>query len=148
MRAVLADLTNSGAIPALEAVMRFSGARQRLIASNIANIDTPGYQPMDVSVDGFRGVLRDAIHRRREQNGGSEGALLPQSTRELAFDSRGGLRLSPTTPSGNILFHDRNNRDLERMSQSLVENATAYKVAADLLRTRYSLLQSAIAERV
>lgn len=144
---MLGDLTNSGAIPALEAVMRFSGARQKLIASNIANIDTPGYQPMDVSVEGFRGALRDAVMRRRAQNGGAEGALMPESTSELTFDSRGGLRLHPTTPSGNILFHDRNNRDLERMSQSLVENATAYKVAADLLRTRYDLVRSAIAER-
>ena len=60
----------------------------------------------------------------------------------------GRLRLDPRTSSGNILFHDKNNRDLERTMQSLVENASMFRVATDLFRNRTTLLRDAIAERV
>jgi flagellar basal body rod protein FlgB len=47
-----------------------------------------------------------------------------------------------------VLFHDRNNRDLERLMQGLAENTTTYRVAADLLRSRYDVLRTAISQRV
>lgn len=70
------------------------------------------------------------------------------STREIEIGRDGSLRLNPRTSSGNILFHDRNNRDLERTMQSLVENASAFRVATDLLRNRTTALRDAMAERV
>lgn len=143
---MLDDVLNSGAIPALEAVMRFAGARQSLLANNIANLDTPGYVPLDVSPASFQKVLRAAVSARRDA--GNTGDLRLGRSREVREGARGELVLTPRTPSGNILFHDRNNRDLERMTQSIVENATAYREAAELLRGRYALINAAIAERV
>jgi flagellar basal-body rod protein FlgB len=43
---------------ALEAAMRGSMLRQSLLANNMANVDTPGYQREDVS---FQGTLESAI---------------------------------------------------------------------------------------
>ena len=36
-------------LPALERSIQYMSARQRLLAGNIANIETPGYRPTDVS---------------------------------------------------------------------------------------------------
>ena len=148
---MIGELSGGGAIPALEMTMRFAGARHRVIAHNIANISTPDFRPMDVSVTDFQRVLGEAIDKRREGGSGAgaaAGELMIKETRELRRAANGGLELRPITPSGGILFHDRNNRDTERLLQDLVENATVFRVASDLLKSRYQMLNTAIGERV
>ena len=144
----ITELTNSGPIPVLEATMRFAAQRQRLIAHNIANLSTPDFRPLDVSVPAFQKSLREAIDARRSGRAPPAGPLPLARNPELEVSPDGTLRLNPRTASANILFHDRNNRDLERTMQDLVENAAAFRVASDLLRSRYQLLNSAVAERV
>lgn len=140
------DITNSGSAPALEMAMAFAAQRHQLIAGNIANFETPDYRPLDVSVDGFRKVLGDAVESRRAQGSG-DGSLQWRATRELTQGPDGKLRLIARTPGNGVLFHDRNNRDLERTMQDLVENAGAFRVASDLLRARSDLMRAAIAQR-
>lgn len=144
----IGDLLNSGAMPVLEMTARFSAQRQGVLAHNIANIDTPDFRPVDASPAAFQRMLREAVDRRR-----AAGASAPLEWEETREVRRGGpgpfdLRLVPRTPTGNILFHDRNNRDLERLMQAQAENAGAFRVATDLLRSRYQLLGAAIGERV
>lgn len=136
------------AIPALAKGVQFAARRQELVAHNIANVSTPGFQQVDVSVEGFRAALAQAVDRRRAAPAGTRGDLEFPSTREVQVDERGGLRLTPQTPSGNILFHDRNNRDIERLMQDLVENVAAFRMATDLLRGRVELINAAIRERL
>lgn len=151
------DLTNAGAIPALEAAVRFSAQRQALIAHNIANFSTPDFIPLDVSVKDFQQNLREAVEARRRGEGvgggASMGPLPLASTEEVTVERNcegepTALRLLPRTPGPGILFRDRNNRDMERTLQDLVENATMFRVASDLLRNRYDMLRVAISERV
>ncbi len=142
------QLTNSGALPSLRATMSFAGQRQKLIAHNIANAETPNFRPLDVSPAHFQTVLGEAIDRRRAHSGGGFGELRIESTRELRVGERGELSIVPQTTSGNILFHDRNDRDLERMMQDLTENYGVYRLASDLLRSHTMRLQSALSERV
>lgn len=143
------EVTSSGAMPALEMMLRFAGSRQRILAHNVANFDTPNFQPADVSTSGFQSALREAVQRRRESTGGEHGHLDWRDTGEVrvARGASGTIELSPETSSGNILFHDRNNRDLERTMQDLVENATVFRTAADLMRGRAELLRQAMSER-
>lgn len=143
------DVTTSGAVPALEMTMRFAAQRQRLIAGNIANIATPGYQQTDVDPKSFQRVLADATQRRRAATGGHQGELNWRENDEIRRGPRSGeLVLSPATPSGNILYHDRGNRDVERLMQAQAENAVMFRVAVDMLRSRFQLLQNAMSERV
>jgi flagellar basal-body rod protein FlgB len=142
------QLTNAGAIPALEASVQFAARRQSLIAHNIANFSTPNYEPSDVSVTNFHSQLGDAIDRRREAFGGHRGDLHLRDTREVSQGQDGRLRLSPGASGRNVLFHDRNSRDLERTMQDLVENVASFRVATDLLKSRIDLLRTAISERV
>jgi flagellar basal-body rod protein FlgB len=135
-------------VPALEATLRFAGERQKLIAHNIANLTTPNFIQTDVSPETFQRTLAAAIEKRREAGGGMQGALELDGGRDLAVGADGSLGLRPRDSSGNILFHDRNNRDLERLMQDQTENAGVYRITAELLRSRYQMIREAIAERV
>lgn len=143
---MMADLFNSGGMQALELTLQFAGQRQRLIQNNIANIDTPDYRPMDVSPRKFQAALASAVSKRQERGG--VGPIMLDGSREIIQAADGSITLNPLTASGNVLFHDRNNRDLERSMQSLAENTATYRVAADLLRARYDVLRTAISQRV
>jgi flagellar basal-body rod protein FlgB len=142
------DLTTADALPALEAMMRFAEQRNALINSNIANLDTPGYVTRDVSVPDFQRRLGEAIDDRRGRTGGTRGGLDIQRGREFEPGPDGRFALRPRTPSGNVLFHDRNERDLEGLMQDLVENTGAFRVAAQLYTNRINLLGQAISLRV
>ncbi len=142
------QLTNVDALPALEKMLQFSARRAKLIQHNISNISTPNFQPQDVNVGAFQNQLDDAIQRRRERFGGHRGDLELRPSRQVFEDANGTIRLKPGGSGRNILFHDRNNRDLERLMQDMVENATTFRVASDLLRNHMNLLRSAISERV
>ncbi len=144
---IINDLNSSGAMPTLEKMFLFAGQRQRLIANNIANIDTPSYQMQDVDPRAFQKMLGDAIDQRRSSNGGASGGLEFGHNKQVQI--RGNrMVLTPTATGGNVLFHDRNDRDLERLMQQLVENSTTFRVAADLMRQSQKQLQQAIAQRV
>jgi flagellar basal-body rod protein FlgB len=134
-------------MPALEKMLLFSGGRQRIIANNIANIDTPNYQGMDVDPQSFQKLLGEAIDSRRNRNGGAFGALELKQNRQV--QSVGGrMVLNAETPAAGVLFQDRNQRDLEHLMQQLVENASTFRVASDLMRKSSSQLKLAIAQRV
>lgn len=166
-------LTNSDGIPALQRLMQFTGQRHRIILNNIANLSTPGFRPTDVSPHAFQAQLAEAIDARRvgsplpaalgidDQEGelfgidrsmtgaglGADSALPMRSTREVdALPDR--LVLHPEPVGDNILFHDGNDRNVERVVQSLVENFMAYRAAAQLMRNRLEIINTAIRERV
>ena len=145
---ILKQIDSAGALPALEKMIRFAAGRHQLIAHNVANLETPGYQPLDVDPTAFQTQLAKAIDERRAGRGGTSGTLEIESTREVEMRRDGSLRLTPGTGSGNILFHDRNNRDLERTMQAMVENAGVFRMATDLYRHRSSVMRDAMAERV
>lgn len=144
----LDDVLSSGSIPVLEATLRFAAQRHQILTHNIANLSTPDFRPMDVSPQGFERAMDKAIRARREETGGMTGSLPIESTREIRATPDGQLVLKPLTASGNILFHDRSNSDLERLEQDSAENALVYKATGELLRSRYAALRDAIAERV
>jgi flagellar basal-body rod protein FlgB len=141
------DLTNSESIPILERVMQFTGQRQRIIANNVANLSTPGFRPVDVSVEDFQAQLADAVEDRRTNSNGGTAELSIESTREVAFHED-GMTLRPSPTGDNLLFHDQNDRDVERIMQDLVENFMAFRTAAQFLRSRFDLISTAIRERI
>lgn len=142
------ELATADAIPSLEATIQFASARQQILAHNIANIDTPDFIQKDVPPAEFQQALGRAIDQRRERWGGHRGELAFRSTRAIRADDHGGFRLLPQEPRPGILFHDRNNRDVERLMQDMVENVNQHRVATELLRSRYNQLGTAIAGRV
>jgi flagellar basal body rod protein FlgB len=78
---------------------------------------------------------------------GADSALPLRSTREVeAMPDR--LTLHPQATGDNILFHDGSDHSVERVMQALVENFMAYRTAAQLMRNRIDIINTAIRERV
>jgi flagellar basal-body rod protein FlgB len=140
-------VTNAGAIPVLERLVQFAGRRHRLIVHNVANLNTPDFRPADVSVENFQAQLGRAIDGRRAEHPNRGGRLDLASTRQVTV-SEGGLDLNPAPLGENILYHDGNDRNPERIMQSLVENFITFRAAADLLTSRFNLINTAISERL
>jgi flagellar basal-body rod protein FlgB len=145
---IFKELNTAGSMPVLEQTLAFAGARQRILTHNIANIDTPDFRPTDLSVQGFRAALSQAVDRRRAAHGGEVGTLNMARTNEIEPLAGGRVRFKPRTNSPGVLYHDRNNRDVERLMQGLAENGLAYRVAGDLWRRQNDLLRTAISQRV
>ena len=137
------DLFNSGTMPVLERMVQFTGRRHEVLTHNIANLSTPYFRPRDLSVARFQKQLRQAVDDRRETSHSAHGPLRLRSTRELRFHPD-RLEAQPEPLDENILFHDRNNRDLERVMQDLAENTLAHNTALQLLKSEFDLLEKAI----
>jgi hypothetical protein len=58
------------------------------------------------------------------------------------------LIMHPEPTGDNILFHDGNDRSVERVMQGLVENFLAFRAAAQMLRSRIDIINTAIRERI
>jgi flagellar basal-body rod protein FlgB len=143
---MISGLTNADSMPVLERMLQFAAGRQRILADNVANFDTPGFRPRDVDVKQFQAALGEAVDERRDRNSNRGGELVFGGTRDV--EVRGDrLELVPGESNRNILFHDGNDRDLDRSMQDLVENVMTVRGVSTLLRSRIDLLSSALRER-
>lgn len=152
---MLERLVEGGSLPALERSLQFASARHRLILNNIANLETPGFRPSDVSPEGFQGQLRDALDARQlaiSQGLGDRGLraedgglALPEGGQVTI--GRDGLGLAPEPLGESILYHDGNDRNLERILQSLTENLIAFRFASTMIRRQFASIDAAIRER-
>ena len=127
-------LMNQTNAPLVEKVLGFASARHKLIAENIANVDTPGYRTKDLSEAKFFAMLRDRAAARQEASPGS-----------LAYD---GLNVDVENPRAGILFHDRNNRSMEQLASDQAKNGLLYTMAIELLKKQFSTMEMALKERV
>lgn len=98
----------------LEHYMNVLGVRQKLVASNIANADTPGYHASDVN---FQTEYQNAI------NGGE---------------------IHATQVNGLPSKFDGNNVNLDREARLLAETAIRFQMATQLARGEIRGIRSAI----
>ena len=139
-------LFHNGAMPALERLVQFTEKRQAVLAHNVANLSTPRFRPTDLDVDAFQAALGRAIDQRRTLDAPHDGPLELRSGRAFTF-RRDGLDVHPRPLNENVLFHDENNRDLERMMQDVAENQMVHAAGVRLLKNQFDLLEVAIREQ-
>ena len=140
---MIADLFNYGALPALERLVQFSGARHHVLTDAIANLSTPYYKPRDLDPRSFQTTLREAIDQRRNTARPEDGPLTIHDTREIRFHPD-RIDARPRQTNRNILFHDQNNRDVERTMQQLAENTMAHRTGIEFLRNEFAMIRTAI----
>ena len=117
----------SGTDSYLRAAMSGLAARQRAIASNVANVDTPGYKASEVR---FEDTLKSAISR-------GTGATVNQASLNAAA-SRSTLVDATTTRA------DGNNVDIDREMELLGEANLNYSAMSQLMATRLGILRNVI----
>lgn len=91
-------------------------ARQKVVSSNIANVDTPGYHTKDID---FQSEFQSRL-------AGASGTTTPQEV------------------SGLQLRNDGNNVSLDREARLLSENSIRFSAASNLLKSQLRILKSAI----
>jgi len=96
--------------------MDLLAARQKVVASNIANADTPGYRTKDLN---FQAELQAAD------------SSLPPNVTEI-----GGLPVK----------NDGNDVSLDREARLLAENAMRFNLASSLIRSQLATVKEAIQE--
>lgn len=139
---------NSTSIPLLEQVVRFSEERHKVLAGNVANIDTPGYQPRDLPVEKFQQALQDAIASR--QSAQQQSAGMPDATQAAKPVDQfftPDLFQSHTAAAQNITFQDGNNRSVEWGMMELQKNSGMQRFAIEVITSQLNMLQSVISER-
>ena len=136
-------LLGQTSLPALERSLQFMSARQKLLIGNLANAETPGFRPVDVDPRAFQAALRDSIEQRALDQ---DGRLTLDDGAPVAF-SHAGVELKPEVLAENILFHDGNDRSVERLLQRVTENVYAFRAASQLLRGQFETINAAIRER-
>lgn len=100
----------------LEHYMDLLATRQKLVAANIANVDTPGYRTKDLDFQ-FEYM-----------------SLEP------------GAEPNVIEPTDLVVKNDGNNVNLDRESRMLAENALRFNVASNLVRNELRMVRRAIDE--
>jgi flagellar basal-body rod protein FlgB len=111
--------------------------RQRVIASNIANADTPGYVARDMN---FAQALREA-------SGGNAGAASLKTSASghianAAAAGPGAATLQYATPSQDNL--DRNTVDMDRERASFADNSVKYEATLRFINSSVRTMLDAI----
>lgn len=103
----------------LERYMDLLGSRQKLVASNIANANTPGYRTKDLD-----------FHF------------------EFLSQSAAGEAGQPhiIEPDGLTGRNDGNNVSMDREARLLAENTMRFNFASQLMRGQFKMIRSAIQE--
>jgi flagellar basal-body rod protein FlgB len=127
-------LINETPTQVLEQQLNFTETRQQLLADNIANVDTPGYQQKDLSLDSFQAMLRQKVAMADSSPDGS-----------VSFED---VHAEVENPANGILFHDGNNRSMEQLMTDNAKNALMHNLVVELLRSQYQSLSEALKEKV
>lgn len=124
-------MLNDGNGPLLEQWLRFTESRHRLIAENVVNVSTPGYQQKDLDENAFKNMLRERADARAEGH-------------EVQFDD---ISFDAQEPERGLLFHDGQTRSMEQLMTDQAKNALMHNLVVELLRKQYSALDMALKEK-
>lgn len=138
-------LTASRTTHALELAAQFAEQRQKVLAENLANIDTPDYQTKRLDPKAFQSSLRKALARARQDG---QRRLKLRGNAQFATETDGPPSVRPATePAPNVLFHDGTNARLEQTLTEISRNAMSYELSTSLLRGKFQSLLRAIRGR-
>ncbi len=109
----------------LEKMLDVSSVKHKVIANNIANVNTPGYKKMEVS---FADQLEKAVNESSMNK----------------FDTLQPKIVISKEASSETVRNDGNNVDMDKEVSSLVKNTLTYSIYTQLLAKKYEVVKSAI----
>ena len=109
----------------LEKMLDVSSIKHKVIANNIANVNTPGYKKMEVS---FADQLEKALNEDSMNK----------------FDTLQPKIVISKEDSSETVRNDGNNVDMDKEVSSLVKNTLSYNIYTQLLAKKYEGIKSAI----
>lgn len=121
-------------IQTLENSLDYATAKNRMIANNIANVDTPNYKAKEID---FKSVLNDTISRTFETK--------RTNPKHIPFSSGETNHTYRATTSNNTMYnHNGNNVDIDKEMSELAVNQIYYQALVDRLSGKFNSLQTVI----
>ncbi|HBH60527.1 MAG TPA: flagellar basal body rod protein FlgB [Nitrospiraceae bacterium] len=115
----------------LQKIIQSANMRHKVIASNIANSDTPGYKARDVK---FSGVLNNEVK------------LLTTDPKHIG-SKNGGKVSREVIIENDPSWGDRNNVELDVEVAKMTENSLRHEAALRILNSKIRMYKSAIRGR-
>ncbi|MBE3553901.1 MAG: flagellar basal body rod protein FlgB [Thermicanus sp.] len=116
--------------------------RQRVIANNIANVDTPGYKSQRVE---FESILKEAL----QENNPTSFIGKRTDPRHLSIETTGGpeeVRASVSTDPTTWVENNGNNVDVEYEMTKMAENQIWYNALVEETNSFFTRLREVIKE--
>ena len=121
------DILFNKTIEMLSVILDFRSERNKVIASNIANIDTPGYKPKELV---FKKQLEDFI------DNGTEVTMTKTDKRHLSEQSSHTFEVINSEEAVKI----------DNEMEKLVENNLMYNLTVELMARKFKGLDSVLRE--
>ncbi|NLW44615.1 MAG: flagellar basal body rod protein FlgB [Syntrophomonadaceae bacterium] len=134
------DILSSPVIQGMEKALDGSVLRQKAIAANIANVDTPGYKSIEVS---FAEQLRDALKKPGEVI-----RLRTTDKRHIQINNTSAVQGFVISQEDTQVRNDGNNVDIDREIVKLTSNELYYDAISRCLNNEFDLLRKVIQGRV
>ncbi|WP_269531985.1 flagellar basal body rod protein FlgB [Chitinimonas sp. BJYL2] len=122
-----------------EAALKLRATRQEVIASNIANADTPGYKARDFD---FAQALGNAVASQRGANQGM--GMARTDGRHLAGNSRSVLEADLLYRNDVQPSIDGNTVDMNIEMANFTDNAVRYQASLTFMQKRIEGMRSAL----
>lgn len=116
--------------------------RENILAANVANSDTPGYTPMDIS---FEDQLKETLNK---ENNSIDNIEFKQTTETHISDDdikereEGELFFDPSISPNN----DKNSVDIDREMSKLSMNSILYNAQTTVMSKKLALLKYAASD--
>ena len=122
----------SNTIAVLEQALNYSSLKQKVIANNIANVDTPNYKAKDVS---FKKLLESSLSNQ----------LAAYRTDQRHFPFRNEYAISSAIVNRPSSYNENGNSvDMDKEMSDLASNQIYYNAMADLISGKFSSLNTVI----
>jgi flagellar basal-body rod protein FlgB len=132
------DLSQIKVFKAIDARMRWLTDRQRVLAQNVANADTPGYSARDVAPLDFRSLLSDN-HAQQLKMAATSDAHKAAVPRTMGSKVRADDKSFQSSPTGNSVT-------LEEEMMKVAETAQDYELMTNLYRKSVGMLRLAMSK--
>ena len=128
---------NISLFQALGAKMDFLNQRQRVVAQNVANADTPGYKPKDLVPVDFGKVLKNVTNSNSVQLETTKAAHMPPPGDIQDAKSRKQKETYEVAPAGNAVIMEE---------QLIMSGKTVmdYNLMTNLYQKNIGMIQTAI----
>jgi len=127
----------SQTVSVLEKALDLRSKKHNVIASNIANMDTPDYKAFDL-----------VIEKELQKTTGEGNSISLNKTDRAHMQSRrskaGGVSVVIDNTQGLSLRGDGNTVDIDKQMGNMAENTLMYKAAAQMIQRKFQGLKSVI----
>jgi flagellar basal body rod protein FlgB len=119
-------------------VIEFTQMRQKILARNINNIDSPGFVPKDLAVKEFCVLLHKAINKHITNR-----CLVLSDSENVKFSNSGSFDTKPIIDKyAKELLEENQDEYLALQINKLFENSLNQRVAAELLRQKQEMISA------